>query len=126
MLFPLPWQQTPEEELCNLLTNIIFSVTWRGVEGCDDAAWRERGQVFSVLTKLGTACELVRSPDEIKRRFAGGMQALWLYCRVSRGGGHPAEPPAVPQLAGDDAGISADRPEGVRASHAARPHPQCT
>ncbi|XP_072184341.1 neurobeachin-like protein 2 isoform X1 [Excalfactoria chinensis] len=60
-------QQTPEEELCNLLTNIIFSVTWRGVEGCDDAAWRERGQVFSVLTKLGTACELVRSPDEIKR-----------------------------------------------------------
>ncbi|XP_019471754.1 LOW QUALITY PROTEIN: neurobeachin-like protein 2 [Meleagris gallopavo] len=60
-------QQTPEEELCNLLTNIIFSVTWRGVEGWDDAAWRERGQVFSVLTKLGTACELVRSPDEIKR-----------------------------------------------------------
>ncbi|XP_074841359.1 neurobeachin-like protein 2 isoform X2 [Carettochelys insculpta] len=60
-------QQTPEEELCNLLTNIIFSVTWRGVEGWDDAAWKERGQVFSVLTKLGTACELVRSPDEIKR-----------------------------------------------------------
>ncbi|XP_026698479.1 neurobeachin-like protein 2 [Athene cunicularia] len=60
-------QQTPEEELCNLLTNIIFSVTWRGVEGWDDVAWRERGQVFSVLTKLGTACELVRPPDEIKR-----------------------------------------------------------
>ncbi|XP_065438613.1 LOW QUALITY PROTEIN: neurobeachin-like protein 2 [Chrysemys picta bellii] len=60
-------QQTPEEELCNLLTNIIFSVTWRGVEGWDDAAWKERGQVFSVLTKLGTACELVRPPDEIKR-----------------------------------------------------------
>ncbi|NXO23623.1 NBEL2 protein, partial [Cisticola juncidis] len=60
-------QQTPEEELCNLLTNIVFSVTWRGVEGSDDAAWRERGQVFSVLTKLGTACELVRGPDEIKR-----------------------------------------------------------
>lgn len=65
---PLCWQQTPEEELCNLLTNIIFSVTWRGVEGWDDVAWRERGQVFSVLTKLGTACELVRPPDEIKRR----------------------------------------------------------
>ncbi|NWJ10578.1 NBEL2 protein, partial [Crypturellus undulatus] len=60
-------QQMPEEELCNLLTNIIFSVTWRGVEGWDDAAWKERGQVFSVLTKLGTACELVRPPDEIKR-----------------------------------------------------------
>uniref|UniRef100_UPI00398EFA2E neurobeachin-like protein 2 isoform X1 n=1 Tax=Pristiophorus japonicus TaxID=55135 RepID=UPI00398EFA2E len=60
-------QQTPEEELCNLLTNIIFSVTWRGVEGYEDAAWKERGQIFSVLTKLGTACELVRPPDEIKR-----------------------------------------------------------
>uniref|UniRef100_A0A670JUC7 Neurobeachin-like protein 2 n=1 Tax=Podarcis muralis TaxID=64176 RepID=A0A670JUC7_PODMU len=60
-------QQTPEEELCNLLTNIVFSVTWRGVEGWDDAAWKERGQVFSVLTKLGSACELVRQPDEIKR-----------------------------------------------------------
>ncbi|XP_063308911.1 neurobeachin-like protein 2 isoform X7 [Pelobates fuscus] len=59
--------QTPEEELCNLLTNIIFSVTWRGVEGQDDGAWKERGQVFSVLTKLGSACELVRPPDEIKR-----------------------------------------------------------
>ncbi|KAL7977800.1 hypothetical protein Chor_010752 [Crotalus horridus] len=59
--------QTPEEELCNLLTNIIFSVTWRGVEGWDDVAWKERGQVFSVLTKLGSACELVRPPDEIKR-----------------------------------------------------------
>ncbi|NXT30836.1 NBEL2 protein, partial [Pelecanoides urinatrix] len=67
LTFPPRWQQTPEEELCNLLTNIVFSVTWRGVEGWDDAAWRERGQVFSVLTKLGTACELVRPPDEIKR-----------------------------------------------------------
>ncbi|KAH0627676.1 hypothetical protein JD844_003763 [Phrynosoma platyrhinos] len=57
----------PQEELCNLLTNIIFSVTWRGVEGWDDVAWKERGQVFSVLTKLGSACELVRPPDEIKR-----------------------------------------------------------
>ncbi|NWT48683.1 NBEL2 protein, partial [Chroicocephalus maculipennis] len=67
LTLPPRWQQTPEEELCNLLTNIVFSVTWRGVEGWDDAAWRERGQVFSVLTKLGTACELVRPPDEIKR-----------------------------------------------------------
>ncbi|NXV12005.1 NBEL2 protein, partial [Cepphus grylle] len=67
LTLPPCWQQTPEEELCNLLTNIVFSVTWRGVEGWDDAAWRERGQVFSVLTKLGTACELVRPPDEIKR-----------------------------------------------------------
>lgn len=61
-------QQTPEEELCNLLTNVLFFVTWRGVEGSDEAAWRERGQVFSVLTQLGASATLVRPPDCIKRR----------------------------------------------------------
>ncbi|KAM5291942.1 neurobeachin-like protein 2 [Ctenodactylus gundi] len=60
-------QQTPEEELCNLLTNVLFSVTWRGVEGSEEAAWRERGQVFSVLTQLGASATLVRPPDCIKR-----------------------------------------------------------
>lgn len=63
-------QQTPEEELCNLLTNIVFSVLWSrsGLEGVEDVVWRERGQVFSVLTKLGSSCQLVRPPDDIKRR----------------------------------------------------------
>uniref|UniRef100_A0A674B7R4 Neurobeachin-like protein 2 n=1 Tax=Salmo trutta TaxID=8032 RepID=A0A674B7R4_SALTR len=63
-----PFQQTPEEELCNLLTNIVFSVLWcgSGSEGGEDAVWRERGQVFSVLTKLGSSCQLVRPPDDIK------------------------------------------------------------
>ncbi|XP_063735209.1 neurobeachin-like protein 2 isoform X1 [Eleginops maclovinus] len=62
-------QQTPEEELCNLLTNIVFSVLWsrRGPEASEDVVWRERGQVFSVLTKLGSSCQLVRPPDDIKR-----------------------------------------------------------
>nr|XP_035963586.1 neurobeachin-like protein 2 isoform X3 [Halichoerus grypus] len=60
-------QQTSEEELCNVLTNVLFSVTWRGVEGSDEAAWRERGQVFSVLTQLGASATLVRPPDCIKR-----------------------------------------------------------
>ncbi|XP_030250167.1 neurobeachin-like protein 2 isoform X2 [Sparus aurata] len=61
--------QTPEEELCNLLTNIVFSVLWSrsGVDGAEDVVWRERGQVFSVLTKLGSSCQLVRPPDDIKR-----------------------------------------------------------
>ncbi|XP_072572045.1 neurobeachin-like protein 2 isoform X2 [Paramormyrops kingsleyae] len=59
-------QQAPEEELCNVLTNIVFSVMWSGAEGGEDAVWRERGQVFSVLTKLGSACQLVRPPDDIK------------------------------------------------------------
>nr|KAF6420831.1 neurobeachin like 2 [Molossus molossus] len=60
-------QQSPEEELSNLLTNMLFFVAWRGVEGSDEAAWRERGQVFSVLTQLGASATLVRPPDYIKR-----------------------------------------------------------
>ncbi|XP_029927816.1 neurobeachin-like protein 2 isoform X2 [Myripristis murdjan] len=61
--------QTPEEELCNLLTNIVFSVLWigSGAAGTEDMVWRQRGQVFSVLTKLGSSCQLVRPPDDIKR-----------------------------------------------------------
>lgn len=41
---------------------------WRGVEGSDDLAWLERGQVFSALTKLGTANELLLPLDNIKLR----------------------------------------------------------
>lgn len=40
------------------------------MEGVEDVVWRERGQVFSVLTKLGSSCQLVRPPDDIKRRSA--------------------------------------------------------
>ncbi|KAG7261873.1 hypothetical protein CRUP_016958 [Coryphaenoides rupestris] len=54
-------QQSPEEELCNLLTNIVFLVLWTGsaAEPLVDVVWRERGQVFSVLTKLGSSCQLM-------------------------------------------------------------------
>ncbi|KAK0134570.1 Neurobeachin-like protein 2 [Merluccius polli] len=61
--------QSPEEELCYLLTNIVFLVLWTGsaAEAVEDVVWRERGQVFSVLTKLGSSCQLVCPPDDIKR-----------------------------------------------------------
>ncbi|KAJ0009506.1 hypothetical protein NQD34_001208 [Periophthalmus magnuspinnatus] len=55
-----------EEELCSMLLEIVLCVMWRGVEGSDDAAWVERGQVFSALTKLGTANELLQPVDQIK------------------------------------------------------------
>ncbi|XP_020794739.2 neurobeachin-like protein 1 [Boleophthalmus pectinirostris] len=55
-----------EEELCSMLLEIVLCVMWRGVEGSDDAAWLERGQVFSALTKLGTANELLQPVDQIK------------------------------------------------------------
>ncbi|XP_054646367.1 neurobeachin-like protein 1 isoform X2 [Dunckerocampus dactyliophorus] len=55
-----------EEELCSMLLEIVLCVMWRGVEGSDDSAWLERGQVFSALTKLGTANELLLPVDQIK------------------------------------------------------------
>ncbi|XP_030637055.1 neurobeachin-like protein 1 [Chanos chanos] len=55
-----------EEELGRMLLEIVLCVMWRGVEGSDDAAWLERGQVFSALTKLGTANELLLPVDHIK------------------------------------------------------------
>uniref|UniRef100_A0A8D3DCA9 Neurobeachin-like protein 2 n=1 Tax=Scophthalmus maximus TaxID=52904 RepID=A0A8D3DCA9_SCOMX len=45
---------------------IVLCVMWRGVEGSDDSAWLERGQVFSALTKLATANELLLPVDQIK------------------------------------------------------------
>ena len=53
-----------------MLLEIVLCVMWRGVEGSDDSAWLERGQVFSALTKLGTANELLQPVDQIKLRSA--------------------------------------------------------
>lgn len=53
-----------------MLLEIVLFVMWRGVEGSDDSAWLERGQVFSALTKLGTANELLVPVDQIKLRLA--------------------------------------------------------
>lgn len=52
-----------------MLLEIVLCVMWRGVEGSDDSAWLERGQVFSALTKLGTANELLLPVDQIKLRW---------------------------------------------------------
>uniref|UniRef100_A0A8C4KJI5 Neurobeachin-like protein 2 n=1 Tax=Dromaius novaehollandiae TaxID=8790 RepID=A0A8C4KJI5_DRONO len=61
--FPM-WLISPN--VCNLLTDILLCVMWKGLERSDDDAWIERGQVFSALTKLGIANELLRPSDEIK------------------------------------------------------------
>lgn len=57
------------------------------MEGIEDVVWRERGQVFSVLTKLGSSCQLVRPPDDIKRRSVtkvlNASQTLRMGCGIS-------------------------------------------
>uniref|UniRef100_A0A8C1J330 Neurobeachin-like protein 2 n=1 Tax=Cyprinus carpio TaxID=7962 RepID=A0A8C1J330_CYPCA len=68
--------QRAEEELARLLLEMVLCVMWRGVEGSDDAAWLERGQVFSALTKLGTANELLLPVDHIKLSLMERMLEL--------------------------------------------------
>ena len=60
-----------------MLLEIVLCVMWRGVEGSDDAAWLERGQVFSALTKLGTTNELLLPVDHIKLRWTH-----WQFLRL--------------------------------------------
>nr|XP_056717431.1 neurobeachin-like protein 1 [Euleptes europaea] len=55
-----------EEDLVQLLSDVLLCLMWKGVEKSEDAAWIERGQVFSALTKLGISNELLRPSDEIK------------------------------------------------------------
>ncbi|KAL8183651.1 UNVERIFIED_CONTAM: hypothetical protein K2H54_048175 [Gekko kuhli] len=55
-----------EEDLVQLLSDVLLCLMWKGAEKPDDAAWIERGQVFSALTKLGISNELLRPSDEIK------------------------------------------------------------
>ncbi|XP_042326371.1 neurobeachin-like protein 1 isoform X2 [Sceloporus undulatus] len=55
-----------EDDLVQLLTDVLLCVMWKGIERSDAAAWIERGQVFSALTKLGISNELLRPSDEIK------------------------------------------------------------
>ncbi|XP_072473428.1 neurobeachin-like protein 1 isoform X1 [Notamacropus eugenii] len=59
-------QERCEEELLGLMTSILSCVMYRGLERSDDAAWIERGQVLSALTKPGISNELLRPPEEIK------------------------------------------------------------
>ncbi|XP_045053926.2 neurobeachin-like protein 1 isoform X4 [Desmodus rotundus] len=60
-------QQSCEEELLHLLTNILNYVMCKGLEKSDEDTWIERGQVFAALTKSGISSELLRPSDEIKR-----------------------------------------------------------
>ncbi|XP_076871278.1 neurobeachin-like protein 1 isoform X2 [Brachyhypopomus gauderio] len=62
-----------EDELVRMVLDMVLCVMWRGVGGSDDAAWLERGQVFSALTKLATTNELLMPVDHIKLRLMEQM-----------------------------------------------------
>lgn len=57
------------DELCYNLLVVLFTIMWQGVEGSDEMAWKERGQVFSWFDNLNTNNDLICTPDELKRRL---------------------------------------------------------
>ncbi len=67
----LPCQpNSEEEELCQLVVSILFTVMWRGVKISgvgDETAAKERGQVIACINMLGLNNELYRSHVELKR-----------------------------------------------------------
>ena len=62
-------EERSEEELCQLVINVLFTVMWRGVQGVSEEAVRERGQVIACINMLGLNNELYRSYVELKRRL---------------------------------------------------------
>uniref|UniRef100_A0A2C9M808 BEACH domain-containing protein n=1 Tax=Biomphalaria glabrata TaxID=6526 RepID=A0A2C9M808_BIOGL len=58
-----------KEELCQNVLIILLSIMWKGIEGSSSQAWNERCQVLTWIGELGDSHELIRPPDEIKRRL---------------------------------------------------------
>ncbi|XP_067013553.2 neurobeachin-like protein 1 [Anabrus simplex] len=65
-----------EEELCYLVVNILFIILWRGIEGSNKEAWKERGQVMACVNLLGLNNELYCSHLQLKLQLLEmGVQA---------------------------------------------------
>ena len=59
-----------EEELCQLVVNILFTIMWRGKPGFpSEDVIKERGQVIACINMLGLNNELYRSHVDLKRRI---------------------------------------------------------
>eukprot|EP00058_Branchiostoma_floridae_P012964 XP_002598452.1 hypothetical protein BRAFLDRAFT_83269 [Branchiostoma floridae] len=65
-----------QEELCDVVLNAIFSILWRGMDGSDNKAWKEKAQVFTCLDKAAETHELIHPPYQLKRQLLElGLQA---------------------------------------------------
>ncbi|KAK7111968.1 hypothetical protein V1264_011504 [Littorina saxatilis] len=57
------------EEHCQNILICLISIMWKGVDGSDKAAWRERGQVFVCVDRASLTHTLVHSRLVLKRRL---------------------------------------------------------
>ena len=58
-----------EEELCQLVINVLFTVMWRGRAGVSEDVIKDRGQVIACINMLGLNNELFTSHVDLKRRI---------------------------------------------------------
>lgn len=65
-----------EEQLIYLVTNILFTVLWRGIDNSGGDSWKERGQVIACINLLGLNNELYCSHLTLRLRILEmGVQA---------------------------------------------------
>lgn len=65
-----------EEQLIYLVTNILYTVLWHGIENNGGDSWKERGQVIACINLLGLNNELYCSHLTLRLKiFELGVQA---------------------------------------------------
>lgn len=65
-----------EEQLIYLVTNVLYTVLWHGIENNGGDSWKERGQVIACINLLGLNNELYCSHLTLRLRiFELGVQA---------------------------------------------------
>lgn len=65
-----------EEQLIYLITNILFTILWRGIDSNGGDSWKERGQVIACINLLGLNNELYCSHLTLRLRILEmGVQA---------------------------------------------------
>lgn len=70
-----------EEQLVYLVSNILFTILWRGVPHEDPNCWKERGQVLACINLLALNNELITSHLLIRLRILEmGVQAALYDC----------------------------------------------
>lgn len=58
-----------EEQLIYLVTNILFTILWRGVTNDNPNCWKERGQVLACINLLALNNELLTSHLSLRLRI---------------------------------------------------------
>ncbi|XP_065200473.1 neurobeachin-like protein 1 isoform X2 [Planococcus citri] len=62
-------EEDKEQELCNAIINILFTIMWKGYDAHQKLVWKERGQVMACINMIGLNNALYCSHLELKLRL---------------------------------------------------------